>query len=126
MNRETEALASELNFRREERRIAQDAALGEKTGTVVLEGGKVYYRKPNDQVKYGPFNSTSEAKEAAQKAGVALDADPYTNAGMKAAKEGKPRSANPYPKGSFEWDLWDQAWALSQKNALLTKKSDYF
>jgi hypothetical protein len=49
---------------------------GERTGTVVVQGGKYFYRKPNDVLRHGPYNSHSEAAEAARAAGVRMDQHP--------------------------------------------------
>jgi len=45
---------------------------GELTGTIVLKDGKTWYRKPNEKILYGPFNSVSEAKADASKRGVKI------------------------------------------------------
>ena len=45
----------------------------ERTGKVVLQGGKWWWRRPNDTVRYGPFSSASEAASAARFAGVSVD-----------------------------------------------------
>lgn len=78
-----------LNFAR------ADADLKEKTGTIVLQGGQVYYRKPNDSVRYGPFKSITEAKAAAEKAGVRMD----DCVGMNDANEAE--------RYYSQWQQWD-------------------
>jgi hypothetical protein len=44
--------------------------LGEKQGKVVLVGGKWFWSKPNDSLRYGPFDSASAAADAARSKGV--------------------------------------------------------
>lgn len=44
----------------------------EQTGTIVVVGGKWFYKKPNDPLRYGPYDSATEAAEAARKAGVKI------------------------------------------------------
>ena len=46
---------------------------GEILGAVVVKGGKHYYRKPNDVVLVGPFDTATDAAQAARKAGVRMD-----------------------------------------------------
>lgn len=64
MNRESEALASELNFRREERRIAQDAAFKTNPGKIASE---------HEKDVQGLF---TEAAKKADKSKTAKDAGP--------------------------------------------------
>lgn len=44
--------------------------LAEKEGKIIAERGKWWYRKPNDRVLFGPYNSAGEAADAARRAGV--------------------------------------------------------
>ncbi len=46
---------------------------GELTGKVTLSNGEWFWRRPNSDVKYGPFASASLAAAAARKAGVKID-----------------------------------------------------
>lgn len=58
--------------------IAYSKARGddEKTGKVVSVSGKWFYRKPNDSLRYGPFDTASEAAAEANRKGVRVDAAP--------------------------------------------------
>lgn len=62
----------------------------ELTGKVLIQGGQWFYRKPNDTLRYGPYNSASEAASAARSAGVSVDQQPaaitQSSSGMPAYK----------------------------------------
>ena len=45
----------------------------ELTGKLVTKDGEWFYKKPNSDVRMGPYKSATEAANAARKAGVKID-----------------------------------------------------
>jgi len=69
-----ETNSTRLKMLKEELEKAKVGDEGELTGKVVYQQGKWWYRKPNTVLRYGPFDTASEAAEAARAKGITMDA----------------------------------------------------